>query len=306
MSLFTLHRPHNIFWFFWFWQHWCLFWFWFFLMSWRKDFWLGSSRVLAKFALKPRFTLAPGEKTLNRQIHCRKLINKAIAFFHNITFFMSSRFIKEYLGWFGVKILDNGLLLFLWGTITIFSQINIHNHHHHHHHHHQHGVFLLPFNNIVWHLTWEIQWPGENIYCNKIIIIFSYYHRVFLSPIFVDIWPWRSDAGSVSPIFALVSPSIHANNAAWNIQNIYQQYLFIKERRLSYFQNIHMKCQRPASFQISIKYDLDISDAPQYSTSIYIYISNIHAWKLLLPAGKQWPGLSPSPKVVVSNWKGQN
>lgn len=26
--------------------------------------------------------------------------------------------------------------------------------------------------------------------------------------------PWRSDAGSVSPIFALVSPSIHANNAA--------------------------------------------------------------------------------------------
>ena len=111
-------------------------------------------------------------------------------------------------------------------------------------------------------------WPGRSNDPGKIYIaikrlfllatktktkIFSHYHRVFLSPIFVDIWPWRSDAGSVSPIFALVSPSIHANNAAWNIQNIYQQYLFFKERRLSYFQNIHMKCQRPASFQISIK-----------------------------------------------------
>ena len=168
-------------------------------------------------------------------------------------------------------------------------------------------------------------WPGRSNDPGKIYIaikwlfllatktktkIFSHYHRVFLSPIFVDIWPWRSDAGSVSPIFALVSPSIHANNAAWNIQNIYQQYLFIKERRLSYVQNIHMKWHRASNFsnlhKIWFKY---FRRSSIFNIHLYIYPSQYPIYmheKLFLPAGKQWPGLSPSPKVVVSTWKRQN
>ena len=45
------------------------------------------------------------------------------------------------------------------------------------------------------------------------------------SSILVEVWPGSSDAGAVSPIFALVSPSIHAHKLAWDIAHVCIDYL---------------------------------------------------------------------------------
>ena len=68
------------------------------------------------------------------------------------------------------------------------------------------------------------------------------------SSILVEVWPGSSDAGAVSPIFALVSPSIHAHKLAWDIAHVCSDYLrFICDRKVTtpnYFKNIqkHSLC----------------------------------------------------------------
>ena len=60
---------------------------------------------------------------------------------------------------------------------------------------------------LHWHLSKYLDF--------QILAIFSYnILKYFCHQYFVVIWPGSSDAGAVSPIFALVSPSIHTNNAA--------------------------------------------------------------------------------------------
>ena len=83
--------------------------------------------------------------------------------------------------------------------------------------------------------------------------IFSFFSE---SSLLVEVWPGSSDAGAVSPIFALVSPSIHAHKLAWDIAHVCIDYLrFICDRKVTtpnYFKIVqkHSLCLVSSIFDI--------------------------------------------------------
>ena len=122
--------------------------------------------------------------------------------------------------------------------------------------------------------------------------IFSFFSE---SSLLVEVWPGSSNAGAVSPIFAVVSPSIHAHKLAWDIAHVCIDYLrFICDRKVTtpnYFKIVqkHSLCLVSSIFDIrKFKYPIIHlrASSGQVFLQLQIYLSL--AEKDILKENRVW------------------